>query len=209
MAIGNGCYSLQGNSPKLTSRFLQAMEFAFQLHKDQHRKGTDIPYFSHLLAVASLVCEDGGDEDQTIAAILHDTAEDHGGYQTLIEIKQLFGERVADIVATCSDSFSFPKPPWEKRKKDYLSHLKNASPEARRVSLADKLHNARSILRDLECVGESVWGRFNGGKEGTLWYYQSLIDIFNEEQDGYMARELKRVFCRIEEISGGRANKNL
>lgn len=189
------------NSCKLTSRFIQALEFAFQLHIDQHRKGTDIPYFSHLMAVASLVCEDGGDEDQTIAAILHDTVEDHGGYETLEKIHQLFGERVADIVAACTDSFTLPKPPWAQRKRDYLNHLKGASPEARRVSLADKLHNARSILRDLECMGNSVWSRFNGGKEGTLWYYRELADIFDEEQDGYMATALKRVVRQIEEIS--------
>lgn len=193
--------SLQENSGKLTSRFLQALEFAFKLHINQHRKGTDIPYFSHLMAVTSLVCEDGGDEDQTIAAVLHDTVEDHGGYKTLAEIRLLFGEHVADIVATCSDSFTLPKPPWEQRKTDYLAHLKNASPDARRVSLADKLHNARSIVRDLECLGNSVWERFNGGKEGTLWYYISLAEIFNEEQDGYMAMELKRVVCQIEEKS--------
>ncbi len=208
MVNTDDCHAPQGNSQKLTDRFLQALEFAFKLHKDQQRKGTDIPYYSHLLAVASLVCEDGGDEDQTIAAILHDTAEDHGGYQTLSEIRQLFGDKVADIVAACSDSFSLPKPPWEKRKKDYLSHLPDASPETRRVSLADKLHNARSILRDLECMGNSVWGRFNGGKEGTLWYYQSLVDIFDEKRDGYMATELKRVVSKIEEISSGRDNQN-
>lgn len=193
--------TLSENSGKLTDRFLHALEFAFKLHIHQHRKGTDIPYFSHLMAVASLVCEDGGDEDQTIAAILHDTVEDHGGYKTLSEIRQLFGDRVADIVATCSDSFTLPKPPWEQRKKDYLAHLRSASPDSRRVSLADKLHNARSILRDLHCLGNSVWDRFNGGKEGTLWYYRSLAEIFNEEQDGYMASELKILICQIEEKS--------
>ncbi len=194
-------HSLQGNSRMLSDRFLQALEFAFKLHKNQHRKGTNIPYFSHLMAVTALVFEDGGDEDQTIAAILHDTVEDHGGYETLLGIRQLFGERVADIVEACSDSFSLPKPPWEKRKKDYLAHLQVASPEARRVSLADKLHNARSVLRDLECMGDSVWERFNGGKEGTLWYYKSLSEIFSANQDGYMAIEFKRLVCQIEERS--------
>jgi len=189
------------NSGKLTNRFLKALEFAFKLHMHQHRKGTDIPYFSHLMAVTSLVCEDGGDEDQTIAAILHDTVEDHGGYKTLIEIRQLFGDRVADIVAACSDSFTSPKPPWEQRKRDYLAHLKNATPDSRRVSLADKLHNARSILRDLECLGASVWERFNGGKEGTLWYYKSLVEIFNKDQDGYMAVELLEIVNQIEKKS--------
>jgi (p)ppGpp synthase/HD superfamily hydrolase len=146
-------HSQQEHSGKLTNRFLKALEFAFNLHIDQHRKGTDIPYYSHLMAVTSLVCEDGGDEDQTIAAILHDTVEDHGGYKTLAEIRELFGDRVADIVGACTDSFTIPKPPWEQRKREYLVHLRSASKDARLVSLADKLHNARSILRDLECIG--------------------------------------------------------
>jgi len=189
------------NQSLLTDRFVQAFEYAFTLHKFQKRKGTNIPYFSHLMAVAALVSEDGGDEDQVIAAILHDAVEDHGGYKTLSEIHQMFGERVAGIVEDCSDSFSQPKPPWENRKKEYLLHLKSASLEARRVSLADKLHNARSILRDLDSFGDSVWERFNGGKEGTLWYYQSLSEIFNFEQDGSMAVEFKNLVSQITERS--------
>lgn len=195
----NNCQSKENSSSLLTDRFLKAFEFAFRLHKNQLRKGSNIPYLSHLMAVAALVSEDGGDEEEVIAAILHDTVEDHGGYKTLFEIRETFGERVANIVEACSDSFTLPKPPWEKRKRDYILHLKNASPGARRVSLADKIHNARSILRDLDCIGEAVWERFNGGKRGTVWYYQSLSQIFTLEQDGYMAIEFKRLVSQISE----------
>ena len=125
----------------LTDRFDRAFAFARHLHRDQFRKGTAIPYTAHLLAVAALVLEDGGDEDQAVAALLHDAVEDHGGLGRLEEIRQLFGERVAEIVEGCSDSFTIPKPPWRERKERYIEHLRHADAGVRRVSLADKLHN--------------------------------------------------------------------
>jgi len=164
--------------PLLTSRFEEALVYAARLHANQVRKGSDVPYISHLLGVTALVIEDGGDEDQAIAALLHDAVEDQGGYKTLAEIRRLYWDRVAEIVEALTDAFTTPKPPWRERKERYLEHLRHATPEVRRVSLADKLHNARSILNDLRSDGEGIWDRFNGGKEGTLWYYRSLLGVF-------------------------------
>ena len=183
----------------LSSQFENAFNFAVQLHASQIRKGSGTPYISHLMAVTALVLEDGGDEDQAIAALLHDAVEDQGGKRTLQEIRRRFGDRVALIVEACSDSFITPKPPWRKRKETYISHLQIAPKEVRRVSLADKLHNAQSILRDLRQEGETVWQRFNGGKEGTLWYYTSLVDIFQQIDDSPMVDELSRIVREIQE----------
>lgn len=179
---------------------MRAFEIANQLHVGQIRKGSKVPYVSHLLGVAALVLEDGGDEDQVIAALLHDAAEDQGGIETLNIIEEQFGKRVARIVKGCSDSFFTPKPPWKDRKQDYLIHLEVADADILRVSLADKLHNARSILLDLETHGDLVWDRFNGGKHGTLWYYQSLLAIFRERSISPMVEELGHVISRIEKI---------
>jgi (p)ppGpp synthase/HD superfamily hydrolase len=162
----------------LTNRFAEALQYAAVLHNHQVRKGSNIPYVSHLLSVAALVLEHGGDEDQAIAALLHDAVEDQGGQETLEEIRRRFGERVADLVAGCTDSFDTPKPPWRQRKETYLAHLLVASPEVRLVSLADKVHNARSLLATLRREGDAAWGYFKGGKTGTLWYYQSLLAAF-------------------------------
>jgi (p)ppGpp synthase/HD superfamily hydrolase len=188
--------------PPLNSRLEEALIFATRLHAGQKRKGKDLPYISHLLAVAALVFEAGGDGDEVIAALLHDAVEDQGGGETLLEIRRRFGERVAMIVEGCSDSFSTPKPPWLERKANYLIHLRSAPPEVRRVSLADKLHNARTILSDLEEHGDATWSRFNGGRQGSLWYYQSLLEIFQESEAGYMLREFTRIVQEIQRISG-------
>jgi (p)ppGpp synthase/HD superfamily hydrolase len=188
--------------PPLNTRFEEALIFAARLHAGQKRKGKDLPYISHLMAVAALVSEAGGDGDEVIAALLHDAVEDQGGLETLQEIRRRFGEGVAMIVEGCSDSFSTPKPPWLERKASYLIHLRSASPEVRRVSLADKLHNARTILSDLEEHGEATWSRFNGGRQGSLWYYQSLVEIFQESEPGFMVREFTRVVQEIQRISG-------
>ena len=184
-------------TPPLSSRYEDALVYAARLHAHQARKGTGIPYISHLLTVSALVIQDGGDEDEAIAALLHDAVEDQGGLRTLEEIRRLFGDHVATIVEGCTDSMTHPKPPWRERKERYLSHLEQVSSDVRRVSLADKLHNARSILRDLRREGDLVWGRFKGGKEGTLWYYHSLVKIFRDGASDYMSEELARV---VEEI---------
>ena len=186
---------------ELSSRFEEALILATRLHTNQVRKGARIPYVAHLLAVTALVLEDGGDEYQAIAALLHDAVEDQGGIETLDEIRKHFGERVAHIVEGCSDSFESPKPPWKERKVNYLRHLREADIDVMRVSLADKLHNARSILRDLQQHGDVIWERFKGGKDGTLWYYRSLVDVFHENNFSPMVGELQRVFNEIEGLT--------
>jgi (p)ppGpp synthase/HD superfamily hydrolase len=188
------------NEMTLTERFEDALRFAAHLHSRQKRKGTSVPYVAHLLSVASLVLENGGDEDQAIAALLHDSVEDQGGVPTLHEIRRRFGERVARIVDGCTDSYVHPKPPWRKRKEAYLAHLRHADADIRLVSLADKLHNARSILRDLRQAGPQSLSRFNGGRLGTLWYYRSLVNIFREVDDSLMVTELAEVVAEIDLI---------
>ena len=188
---------------ELSERFAQAFEYAFQLHRRQKRKGSGVPYLEHLLAVAALTLQDGGGEDEAIAGLLHDAVEDQGGLAALTEIRRRFGERVAQIVADCSDSFTNPKPPWRERKAAYLLRLRGAPPEVLRVSLADKLDNARAILTDLQTDGEALWGRFNGGKAGTLWYYRALVEVFQAQSRSPMLGELERVVKRIEALAAG------
>ena len=183
----------------LTERFDRALVYATALHAQQIRKGSGVPYVSHLLAVASLVLEAGGNEDEAIAALLHDGPEDQGGLATLAEIGELFGARVAGIVAECSDSFETEKPPWRARKLAYLSHLEVASGSARFVSCADKLDNARSILTDYRSVGELLWQRFRGGREGTLWYYRALVEAFFRGETPPLAAELERTVRLLEQ----------
>lgn len=181
----------------LSNRFNDALVFAAQIHAKQRRKGSSVPYIAHLLGVTALVLEDGGDEDQAIAALLHDAVEDQGGLGTLRLIKDKFGERVAAIVDGCSDTYIDPKPEWRTRKEIYLERLKTANMEIIRVSLADKLHNARSILRNLEKEGNSIWGRFNGGWEGTIWYYQAALEIFKSRIRSQNLDELDQVLEKI------------
>ena len=156
---------------ELTPRFDDAVAEARRLHGGQRRKGTGIPYVAHLLSVSAIVLEDGGSEDEAIAGLLHDVIEDVPVEGTEEFIREHFGDRVADIVRACSDSTTFPKPPWRERKEDYLGHLESASPEVLRVSLADKLHNARAILYDLRTIGDAVWARFTAASPADqLWY---------------------------------------
>ncbi len=185
----------------LTERFEEAVVYALRLHAQQKRKGTEIPYASHLFAVASLVLEDGGDEDQAIAALLHDAAEDQGGRPTLEAIRRRFGDRVAAIVLGCTDSENEPKPPWRARKETYVAHLRNAPRDVLRVSVADKLHNARSILSDLKRHGGGLWSRFSGGRDGVLWYFRSLVTVYQDAGVGFLADELDRVVSEIEKLA--------
>ncbi len=184
---------------KLGSRFESALVYAAQLHANQVRKGHNIPYISHLLSVAALVIEDGGSEDEAIAALLHDAIEDQGGAKTREAIRQKFGEKVVQIVDGCTDTEVFPKPPWKERKQRYIEQIRYASPEVLRVSLADKLHNARSTLADLHKVGEAVWDKFKGGKEGTMWYYHSLLEVYREAGSSFLCDELERVIAKLEQ----------
>jgi (p)ppGpp synthase/HD superfamily hydrolase len=192
---------------RLTERFSDALVYARELHAGQYRKETGIPYMAHLMSAAALVLEAGGDEDEAIAALLHDAVEDQGGRKTLAEIHSLFGEKVADIVAACSDAFTNPKPPWEQRKSETIAALRQALPGVRRVSLADKLHNARSIVADLHQVGPAIWDRFKMGKQGTLWYYRSLAGVFKQTGDDFMTAEFVRVVTQMEQLADQAANQ--
>ena len=182
----------------LSPRFASAVEWAVELHCDQTRKGTAVPYVAHVLEVAALVLHDGGSESEAIAGLLHDAVEDQGGRPTLEEIRRRFGDRVAGIVEGCSDSDTVPKPPWRERKERYVDHIRHAPAEVRHVSAADKLHNARSILADLHRHGDAVWQRFTADRAGVLWYYRSLVTAFRETDTGYLADELDLVVTALE-----------
>ncbi len=184
--------------PMLSSRFGDALVYASQLHRDQLRKGTHIPYVSHLLAVTALVLEHGGTENEAIAALLHDAVEDQGGSETREAIRERFGEDVAAIVDGCTDADSLPKPPWCERKKAYVAHVAVAPPSVRLVSAADKLHNARAILADYRQLGETLWDRFYGGRDGTLWYYRALADAFRSVESNALSEELDRTVAELE-----------
>jgi (p)ppGpp synthase/HD superfamily hydrolase len=189
------------NAPVLGERFEGALEFAAATHRTQVRKGSGIPYVGHLLGVCSLVIEDGGSEDEAIAALLHDAAEDRGGERMLAEIRTRFGDNVADIVAACSDTFEMPKPPWQERKQTYIEHLDSQPEAVLRVSLADKLFNARAILRDYLVVGDQIWDRFKAGRDGQLWYYRELADRFSRLLPGRMAVELTEVVQELDRVT--------
>ena len=182
----------------LGPRFLRAFQFAAKKHAGQGRKTTSIPYLAHLMGVTSIVLEAGGDEDLAIAALLHDVVEDCGGAPMLKEVRRRFGKRVAGIVDGCTDAYGYPKPPWRERKEGYIAHLKEADQETRLVSAADKLNNARSILADYRELGEFVWERFNGGRDGTLWYYRTLRDEFLRDKRNRVTRDLDLVVKELE-----------
>jgi hypothetical protein len=184
----------------LGPRFEDALVYATRTHAPQARKGTGVPYVAHLLSVAALVVEDGGDEDEAIAALLHDAVEDQGGEARLEEIRTRYGDRVAEIVRECSDTDETPKPAWRKRKTDYIAHVATATPGAVRVSLADKLHNARAVLYDYRALGEELWERFNPEAD-QLWYYRSLVAAFRARTDGPMVQELDRVVTELEQVA--------
>jgi (p)ppGpp synthase/HD superfamily hydrolase len=185
----------------LSSKFDQALQYAAAIHREQIRKGTEIPYLAHLLGVASIALEHGANEDEAIGALLHDAAEDAGGLARIEDIRRNFGDAVAAIVEGCTDSVVVPKPPWRKRKEDYIAHLPSASPSVRLVSASDKLHNARAILSDYRQHGEALWSRFTGRREGTLWYYRSLVKAFAAADQNPLAEELDRVVSEIERLS--------
>jgi (p)ppGpp synthase/HD superfamily hydrolase len=191
---------------RLGPRFLRAFLFATEKHKGQARKASTIPYIAHLMGVASLVLEAGGDEDLAIAALLHDIVEDCGGAAMMKEVRRRFGPRVAKVVDGCTDADTHPKPPWRERKVNYIRHLKNADADTRLVSAADKLNNVRSILSDYRAIGESIWSRFNGGREGTLWYYRTLRDEFLRNKPNRITRELELAVHELESLT---ANRNV
>ncbi len=186
----------------LSSHFEEALLFATRLHGGQVRKGTGIPYVAHLLAVAGIVLDYGGTETEAIAALLHDAVEDQGGPPTREEIRRRFGAEVVAIVDGCSDTDQEPKPPWQARKEAYLAGLGHEAASVRLVSAADKLHNVRDILAAYRALGEALWGRFNGGREGTLWYYRALVRVYRATDTvPALVDELDRVVTDLERLA--------
>lgn len=190
-------------STELTYRFREALELTYQLHARQRRKGdAGIPYLGHLLGVCSLVIEDGGSEDEAIAALLHDAVEDQGGAQTLADIRRRFGPHVASIVEQCSDTDQVPKPPWRERKQTYLAHLEAVgTPQSvLRVSAADKLHNARAILDDYRRHGDQLWERFTTRSAADqLWYYTELARILRHRLPGQLTDRLNETVGALQD----------
>src|SRR3954451_849596 len=187
-------------TPPLGERLTRALNLAFELHGGQTRKGSSVPYFGHLLGVTAIVIETGASDDEAIAALLHDAAEDQGGEGTLERIRAEFGEAVADIVESCSDSLGEPKPPWRERKRAYLEHLQEASEPALHVSLADKLHNVRTIVVDYRDLGEALWERFNAERDEVLAYYRARAGIFSRRVPGALATELSATVSELDRL---------
>lgn len=194
-----------------TDRFDSALAYASRLHREQKRKGSGVAYISHLLGVAAIAIENGVDEDQAIAALLHDAVEDQGGLTRLAEIRELYGDAVADIVADCTDDFdetkdrdvcpAARKAEWRARKEKYLKSLETKPERSLQVSLADKTHNASAINADLRAHGEEVWNRFKGGKDGTLWYYRSLAAILTKRVSTPASARFAREVAEMEELA--------
>jgi (p)ppGpp synthase/HD superfamily hydrolase len=191
-----------------SSRFIEALGYAARLHARQIRKRTDRPYIGHLLGVASIVIEYGGDEEMAIAALLHDAVEDQGGTPRLREIRRKFGQRVAHIVDGCTDSYTEPKPPWMERKRAYVKRVAREPAEVRMVSAADKLSNARETLHDVREQGDTVFGRFAGEKQGTLWYYRALVIEFRKAGGNPLVEELDRVVTELESLTRSPETRN-
>ena len=193
---------------RLSGRFSEALVYAAAVHADQRRKVSGEPYLAHLLGAAAIVLEHGGNEDEAIAALLHDTIEDQGGAALREEIRRRFGPAVLEIVEGCSDTDTRPKPPWRQRKEAHVARLRRASASIRLVSAADKLHNARALLREYRLCGESVWGHFRGGREGTLWYYRAVADVLKQSGTSPLVEELDRVVGEIERLASRRGEKS-
>jgi GTP pyrophosphokinase len=188
--------------PTLTSRFDDAFRYTHQVHAEQLRKGNGTPYIAHLMGVASIVIDDGGSEDEAIAALLHDAAEDHGGRERLNDIRARFGDAVARIVEDCTDSWETPKRPWIDRKREYVEHAHSLTPSSLRVAAADKVHNAYAILRDLRNTGDQVWARFNAPADDVVAYYEGLVRAFKHSGGGRLTDELERIVRGIQREMG-------
>ena len=189
---------LAPDTPVITQRFLAALTLALDLHRLQLRKGTTIPYASHLLAVTALVLEHGGTEDQAIAAALHDAVEDQGGQPTLDRIYSQFGTHVGRLVEALSDADGTPKPPWRERKERYVARLAHTPEEALLVDLACKVHNARTVVGALRRDGAKAWERTGGGRDGSRWYYRALATALGKRMDGPLLREFEDLVGQME-----------
>src|SRR6266567_5339816 len=187
---------------QLSRQFEQALTYATRIHGGQLRKKTRIPYIAHILGVTAIAMEYGANETEAIAALLHDAVEDAGGAKRLRDIEQRFGKAVAKIVEGCTDTDQTPKPPWLARKKAYIAHLRHAPVSTQVVSAADKLHNLRAILMDYRTEHDKLWSRFNGGKEGTLWYYAALVGAFpGGKRLAPLLAELDRTLTTLEALA--------
>lgn len=182
-------------------RFDEAMTLVLETFRPIRRKGSGVPYVAHLLSVTALVAEGGGDEDQLIAALLHDYLEDIEG-SSADELERRFGTRVAGMVVALSDTTVRPKPPWRARKERYLVKLEREPPEVKLVSCADKLHNARTLVRDLRLDGPPVFDRFRGKRDGTLWYYTACTGALARGWRHHMLDQLQREVLLMHELSG-------
>ena len=186
------------NQTALGPKFEEAMIFANRIHAQQKRKATGAPYMAHILGVTASVLEDGGSEEEAIAALLHDAAEDQGGEGILAAIREKFGEKVEQIVRECSDTLVSPKPPWKERKENHLNVIENALPETIRIMQADKVYNARNLQRTLIEQGPQTWKKFKGGREGTLWYFRQMHTLLSRTRSGYLMEELARLIEVLE-----------
>jgi (p)ppGpp synthase/HD superfamily hydrolase len=182
-------------TPRLSQRFVQALTYTFHLHQHQFRKGSSVPYFSHLMSVSALVLEDGGDEDAAIAALLHDAIEDQGGNAIRNEIQQRFGDRVLQMVEACTESDETPKPSWKQRKLRAIAQLHHAEPATQRVIIADKLHNLRCIWADWQRCGDRVWARFNASPSDILWFYRACVEAVGDRFSSPMLAELRALLA--------------
>jgi GTP pyrophosphokinase len=180
-----------------SSRLEVAFAYAHELHREQTRKGGAIPYITHLLSVAGIVAEYGGDEDQIIAAFLHDAVEDQGGRATLETIRARFGETVAAYVDGCTDAYEQPKPPWRERKEAFLASVAATDPKLRLIIAADKLHNLRSMAADYAMVGDALWERFNAPREDIVWYHEALGEALGSGWDHPIVAEIHAVVERL------------
>jgi (p)ppGpp synthase/HD superfamily hydrolase len=179
----------------------EAFQFAHDLHRGQTRKGVAIPYITHLLIVAGTVGDYGGTEDQVIAALLHDAAEDQGGHATLRVIRERFGDAVADGVAACTDTYTTPKPPWRARKEAFVARTRHAAQEHRLVIAADKLHNSRALLRDHAALGSAIWDRFSAPKSDTLWYHDAICEALAHGWEHPILDELRDVVSSLRRLA--------
>ena len=186
-----------------SERFERALVYATVIHAGQVRKGTGVPYIAHLLGVTSIALEYGANEDEAIAALLHDAGEDAGGAGRIADIRRRFGDKAARIVEGCTDTIETPKPPWRERKEQYVGHLASADASTLLVSASDKIYNARAILRDVRRDGDAAFDRFNGKKDGSLWYYRALVSAFREHRDSKpgLIDELDGVVSEIERLA--------
>jgi (p)ppGpp synthase/HD superfamily hydrolase len=181
-----------------STRFNRALAYAAKIHGRQRRKATNKPYIGHLMSVTSIVIAYGGDEEMAIAALLHDAVEDQGGRKRLRDIARKFGKRVARIVDGCTDSYEEPKPPWLERKRAYIARVAEEDADTRLVSAADKLSNVRDILQDVRTDGVAAFEKFQGKKDGTLWYYRTILGEFRRAGTNELVEEFSRTLEILE-----------